>query len=319
MVVNNNPKTERTIMATGVATRLIALLIHGEPEVQLQTAATLMCLVDRMVGYLDTDDDDLQKKGTRAIIELSAINAENRHQIVSEGALPHLVRIMRHGSPDLQAMVTRALGNIMLEGNQYLISQVLQVRIPCEIVVMGEKQPSEEGPVQILSDHLDVKATYTVQAESAYALKNIAECQNSVMISEVLESKAHINAITVLKEGLNEDNPFAVEQICGFLAALCENNNAHRKVVGQAAAVPIVSELLFPAADKDLCGAGEPDVFGEAIRTLKNLSMSPLYKEAMSGGSMFDLLRRLYDGESSHPNVVRDAKDLSDFLQQERA
>eukprot|EP00929_Paragymnodinium_shiwhaense_P028727 TRINITY_DN16593_c0_g1_i3.p1 TRINITY_DN16593_c0_g1~~TRINITY_DN16593_c0_g1_i3.p1 ORF type:complete len:522 (-),score=101.28 TRINITY_DN16593_c0_g1_i3:386-1951(-) len=316
MVVNNNPKTERAIMAAGAAPRLIELLIHGEPEVQQQTAATLMCLVDRMVEYLESEEEEKQKKGARAIIELAAFGHENREAIVEEGALDALILLLRKGTPEVQSLSARALGNIMLEGNQRLVHTAVAVRIECEMVVLGEKVMGEEGIVQILTEYLRAKdpVSYELQAECAYCLKNIVICQNAAVINEVIDAKAQEKAIELLKLDVLPERGFACEQLCGFLAALAENNAAYRKAVGSAGAVSTVLDMLFPAADKDLCGAGAPDVFGEACLVLKHLSLSSLYKQAITGGSTFDLLRRLYDGEGTHPNVVRDAKALSDFL-----
>merc|ERR1719409_2616611 len=100
------------------------------------------------------------------------------------------------------------------------------------------------------------------------------------MISE----KAHERALDLLKEDVTEERGLVMEQLVAFLSALCQHNPAHRKAVGQASAITILSELLFPAAGLNLCGGdgGSPDVFGEVVRALMNLSQTSMFKEAMT-------------------------------------
>lgn len=235
LVRRNEPYTERSIMAAGVARPLIECLRDGDPMVQGQAAGALICLVDRMVELLQSDDTADREAGAFAIACLADISEENRVAILEEGAVPHLVGLMLPRDPpelSLQGVACASVRNLARSPNTHPALHGSQA-VPALIDILENGVATEE--------ERRYEATPSVIATGAAAVGELA------ITDFALRDLLDADVIRLLVNLVQSEDPDIQVKGAFALAKFVGVSLEARKAFMQAQIVPALIQIVAEA------------------------------------------------------------------------
>jgi len=227
MVSNNNPITERTIMASNAAPRLIELLKNADPEVQGPVADTLMCLVDRMVESVVSDEPGRPEKGAEAIAYLAAVSSKNRKAIIDEGAVPPVVTLLLLERPKEEEPDDADLDEVESKTDSDYDSQAEESEVAPEFPALSD-----------LGRQWACRALRNLVTDEDYQCSDDRFRDNAF---QVVEQGAIPRLVVLLSHPVE---PVQVEACCSLRALLTFGNSYYEKLIFECKPLPVLQALL---------------------------------------------------------------------------
>lgn len=288
IVQRNDPSTERAIMAAGAAQPLIACLRNGTPEVKEQAAGALICLVDRMVELLESEEAENKEAASFAIASLAEMTAENRAAILEEGAVPFLVDIMRQKDPPeptLQEAAASAVRSIARSTEAH--SHLLEAEaLPIIKELLHNGSTTEE---QIISQTTPAAVAAAAAAAGELALTSVAQ--------KILQEDGVIPLLTKL---VASHVTSVFTEAVGALGRFAESNESARKAIMKEK----IAERVLEIAASDIF-----DARVNACVLLKNLALSPMLVATLLGEGAASVLSDIVLDTGNPPKLISAAKD----------